>query len=298
MQFQSIIPGAPIPALHSTASAYLISDVPMPKSSDSSKFFSVSIAVRPNESGSDDGVSCCRMEKVKSVLHDYIRKNAIEGVLIQSVEGKCLTLSAAILFGASHARGNFQKHLRERHVLNCFKDRPNAVQVRCTVTTPREDERHAIYETLRQMVLRQPSGAAAARQGEAGQQGLLATSNLVLDTVPAAADPAAPQALSAGGVHRGAAAAPGGGTPAAAAQFLGRAPPPASAAAPAAWISATGPTQTRLAEPPATVDRATPAAGGPARARDSVTRLRGGISGAPVPCASVAGVSGPSALHC
>ena len=181
----------------------------MPKSSDSSKFFSVSIAVRPNESGSDDGVSCCRMEKVKSVLHDYIRKNAIEGVLIQSVEGKCLTLSAAILFGASHARGNFQKHLRERHVLNCFKDRPNAVQVRCTVTTPREDERHAIYETLRQMVLRQPSGAAAARQGEAGQQGLLATSTLVLDTVPAAADPAASQALSAGGVRRGAAAAPG-----------------------------------------------------------------------------------------
>ena len=186
-----------------------------PKSSDSSTLFSVTIVLRPNES--DDGLIYNRKESITSGIHDYIRKNAIEGVLIQSVEGKCLTLSSAIRFGTSRVRHDLQKHLRDRHVLKFFEDRPNAIQVMCTVTSAREDERHAIYETLRRMVRRLPT---AASQGEAGQQRLLATSTLVLDTVPAAADPPAP--LSAGDVRPGAPAA----------QFLGGAPPPASAAAP------------------------------------------------------------------
>ena len=130
-------------------------------------------------------------------------------------------------------RKNLQQDLQKRLVLNCFKDRPNSVRVMCTVTTPCEDKRHGIYETLRRMVRCLPSApGAAASHGEAGQQRLLTTSTLVLDTVLAAADPPAP--LSAGGVRLGSAAVPGGGAPASAAQFLGRAPLPASAAAPSA----------------------------------------------------------------
>jgi hypothetical protein len=172
-----------------------------PKSSDVLKLFSVTIVLRPNDS--DDGVICDRTESITSGIQNYIRKNAVEGVLIQSVQGTCLTLSAAFRFGASRARNDLQKYLRDRLVLNCFEDRPKAVNVMCTVTSACEDERHAIYEALRRMVQR-----------------LLATSILVLDTVPAAADPPAP--LSAGGVRPGAPAA----------QFLGGAPQPASAAAP------------------------------------------------------------------
>ena len=147
-----------------------------PKSSDLSTLFSVTIVLRPHES--DDGVIYNRKVSITSGIHDYIRKNAIEGVLIQSVEGKCLTLSSAIRFGTSRVRHDLQKHLRDRHVLKFFEDRPNAIQVMCTVTSAREDERHAIYETLRRMVRRLPT---AASQGEAGQQRLLATSPLVLD---------------------------------------------------------------------------------------------------------------------
>ena len=202
-----------------------------PKSSHQSKFFSVTIKVTPNESC--DGDSCCQMERetVVSVLGSYIRKNTIEGVLIQSVEGDCLTLSGAIRFDAPHDQNRLQQNLRERHVLNCFKDKASAVQVMCTVTTPCEEERHAIYETLRQMVRRLPSAPAAAAA-------------LVLDTVPAAADPPAP--MPAGGVRHGAAAAPGGGAPAAAVQILGRAPPPASPATPRATgcVAAVGASRT------------------------------------------------------
>ena len=149
---------------------------------DKAKFFSVTIKVTPNESYDED--SCCRMnrERVIPEIAGYIRRTTVEGVLIQSLEGKCLTLSGAIRFHAAHDRSHLQKHLRERHVLSCFKDRPGAVQVMCTVTAPCEELRHGIYETLRQMVRRGPLGATDTSQGNGGQQRLLATSTLVLDT--------------------------------------------------------------------------------------------------------------------
>jgi hypothetical protein len=184
------------------------------------KSSNITIVVRPNES--DDGGICNRAERITSRSHEFVCKNAIERVMIQSIEGKCLTLSFAIQFGASRARNDLQKYFHERLVLKCFEDRPRSVQVMCKVTTACEDERHAIHGALHRMIRRLSSAPeTTASQGEAGQQRLLATSTLVLDNVPAEADPPAP--LSAGGAVR---------HDPAAAKFLGGAPPPASTAAP------------------------------------------------------------------
>ncbi len=74
-----------------------------------------------------------RLTSITSGIRDYIRKNAIEGVLIQSVQGTCLALSAAFRFEASRARNDLQKYLRDLLVLSCFQDRPSTVQVMCTI---------------------------------------------------------------------------------------------------------------------------------------------------------------------
>ena len=70
--------------------------------------------------------------------------------------------------------------MRGQLVLKCFRDRPDSVIPKCIVTAHCEDERHAIYETLRRMV--HPSGTA----GEAGQQRPHAA-RIVLDTAGSAA---------------------------------------------------------------------------------------------------------------
>jgi hypothetical protein len=94
-------------------------------------------------------------------------------------------------------------------VKSCHWLRPGwlmASDVACIVSARREDERHAVYESLRRMT-------AAAGPGKAGQSQPgppAARSLVVLDTVAAAAGPpAAAPGAPAGGVGRGGAAVAG-----------------------------------------------------------------------------------------
>ena len=100
--------------------------------------------------------------------------------------------------------------MREQKVLASLRELAKSVETKCTVTPRCEDERHAIYETLRRMA--HPSGTA----GEAGQQRPHAT-RIMLDTAgsatagpaAAAAGPAAtggPAGTAAAGARAGAAA--------------------------------------------------------------------------------------------
>ncbi len=148
-------------------------------------------------------------------------RNSAEAFLVQSVAGGCLTLNSAMRFNETRERGRLQENLRARQVQPRVPPGVGDGDVNCTVSARSEDERHAVYETLRRM-------AAAAGQGEAGQaqHGPPATRTLVvvLDTVAAAAGPPAPP--RAGGAAAAGAARPAGGLRAVPPGFAG----PASAA--------------------------------------------------------------------
>ena len=136
------------------------------------KFFYVMIKVQTNKTGD----FCCQTESVASALKNYVQQNTVEGVMVQSIEeeGRLLTLSLAIKFAALRDRMRLRKYLREEKVVPFLKARAD-LRATCTVTTPCEDDQHAIYDALRRM----------AAGGAGGQQHPHDT-RIVLDTAGSA----------------------------------------------------------------------------------------------------------------
>jgi hypothetical protein len=191
---------------------------PGPAASDGAKFFSVTITVKQAEPcGGDRSL----IDKITGAAEKHVSRNSAETFLVQSVAGRCLTLSGAMRYDAPRNGNDLQQNLRARQVQPMVPPGVGDGDVNCTVSARSEDEQHAVYETLRRM-------AAAAGPGEAGQAqpGPPATRTLVvvLDTVAAAAGPLAPP--PAGGAATVGAARPAGGLRAVPPGFAG----PASAA--------------------------------------------------------------------
>ena len=170
-----------------------------PAAGDVAKFFSVTITVKAEPCSGDRSW----IDNITGAVEKHVRRNSAEALLVQSVVGGCLTLSGAMRFGAPHNRNDLRKNLRARQVMKGLPPGVGDEDVECIVSARSEDERHAVYETLRRM-------AAAAGPWEAGQHPPsppLATRTLVvLDIVAAAAEPPAPSPAGGFG-HVGAGAA-------------------------------------------------------------------------------------------
>ena len=150
-----------------------------PAAGDGAKFFSVTITVKQAEPCGGDR---SWIDKITGAVEKHVSRNSAEALLVQSVAGGCLTLNGAMRFNAPRNRNDLQTHLRARQVMTLVPPGVGDGDVTCTVSARSEDERHAVYETLRRM-------AAAAGPGEAGQAqpGPPATRTLVVvDSVLAA----------------------------------------------------------------------------------------------------------------
>jgi hypothetical protein len=119
-----------------------------PAASDAATFFSVTIAVKPPErrDGEHQGGW---IEQITGAVKTYVNKNATEGLLVQSVEGGCLTLRGAILYAEAHDRDNLQQYLRTRLVKHLPPPGASEGEVTCAVSTGSEDARHAVSESFR-----------------------------------------------------------------------------------------------------------------------------------------------------
>ena len=151
---------------------------PGPAASAGAKFFSVTITVKQAEPCGGDR---SWIDKITNAVEKHVSRNSAEAFLVQSVAGGCLTLNGAMRFNETRDRGRLQQNLRARQVQPLVPPGVGDGDVNCTVSARSEDERHAVYETLRRM-------AAAAGPGEAGQAqpGPPATRTLVvLDTTAA-----------------------------------------------------------------------------------------------------------------
>ena len=130
-----------------------------PAAGDGAKFFSVTITVKQAEPCGGDR---SWIDKITGAVEKHVSRNSAEALLVQSVAGGCLTLSGAMRYDATRNGNDLQQNLRARQVMTLVPPGVGDGDVTCTVSARSEDERHAVYETLRRM-------AAAAGPGEAGQ---------------------------------------------------------------------------------------------------------------------------------
>ncbi len=109
---------------------------------DAATFFSVTIAMKPPERRDGDHQGGW-IEKITGAVKTYVNKNATEGLLVQSVEGGCLTLRGAILYAEAHDRHSLQRNLRTRLVHHLLPPWASEGEVTCAVSTGSEDARHS-----------------------------------------------------------------------------------------------------------------------------------------------------------
>ena len=146
--------------------------------SPTANFFSLTITVNAPEPC--DGARGDWIHAITAAVKQRMIRRSEEYILVQSVAGGCLTLNGAMRFAAPRNRNDLQRNIRT----SLGQELPPLVplgKVTCIVSTPSEDERHKVYESLRRM-------AAAAGPGAGGQQhGPPATRTLVVvDSVVAA----------------------------------------------------------------------------------------------------------------
>jgi hypothetical protein len=114
-----------------------------------STFFHLFFSVTSNTPGNAT-VTADWKKRAEESLASYVRINCAEGVLVQAALTNTLRLEAAIWFFGQDRDVKFvQDNLRRKHVLRSLPGSPRDWKVDSKILGQAEDERLAVYESLR-----------------------------------------------------------------------------------------------------------------------------------------------------